>query len=214
MMTSSQITQLARRIGNDDEGVTLIEFAFLAPLMVLLIIGGSELAYLAQAHLRVSEIANTVADNASRVITATDETDVYEVFAGAEVMGEALNFEDNGRIVLSSLQENGETGPKAGQVIRWQRCWGDLDVDPKYGDQGDGAADDSMKDGMGPEANKIISTNGNPVIFAEVSYKYKPLFLNGILSEHNVRYESSFSMRDRANRTIANGQHLPVKNCS
>ena len=51
----------------------MVEFAMVAPVMAVLTIGGLELANLAITHMRVSEIANTVSDNAGRVTSGMDE---------------------------------------------------------------------------------------------------------------------------------------------
>ena len=76
-----------RRLARNERGLAFIEFAFAAPVLLLLILGGLELANYALSHLRVNQIAMTVADNAGRVTTGIDEANIYEVFAGAEVIG-------------------------------------------------------------------------------------------------------------------------------
>lgn len=139
MRTISKKTHGVLQLMRDNQGVAMIEFAFVAPLMAMLIVSGIELANYVQAHSRVSEIANTVADNAARVQSGVDESDITQVFAGANIIGSSIDFEDNGRVVLSSLQQNGRTGTSSGQMIEWQRCWGNLTtVAPAYGTQGKG----------------------------------------------------------------------------
>lgn len=202
-----------RALAADNSGVALIEFAFIAPMMGFLIISAVELAYLAQIHMRVSEVANTVSDNASRVTRGIDEVNIREVFAGANVLGEPMDFEENGRIVLSSLQENGHNGSREGQVIDWQRCWGDLNIASLYGEEGKGRDDNSLEHGMGRTGNEVTSEGTNAVIFAEVSYEYTPLFLHSVVGEKTLRYESAFSVRDRNNRHISNGRNLQVMDC-
>ena len=124
------LTAMMRRIpaaiGRDERGVAFVEFALIAPLVLFMILGGLEVVNYAVAQLRVNQIAMTVADNAGRVTTGIDEANVYEVFAGANVIGQSMDFKQHGRIVLSSLQDNGRGGGKHGQMINWQRCWGDL----------------------------------------------------------------------------------------
>ncbi|MFN2260161.1 MAG: TadE/TadG family type IV pilus assembly protein, partial [Parasphingopyxis sp.] len=168
-------SRLLRRLRRDERGIALTEFAISLPLLLTLILGGLETANLALAHLRVSQIAMTVADNAGRVDTVIDESNIYEVFAGAELIGEAIDFGNNGRIVLSSLQHNGQSGSNEGQMINWQRCDGTLDIDPAYGVEGDGEDDDSLEDGLGPSGNSITSAEGTAVMFVEVTYEYEPL---------------------------------------
>lgn len=204
-----------RRLKKDSKGVALIEFAFSLPILLALIFGGLETANFALAHLRVSQIAMTAADNAGRVDTTIDEANIQEVFAGSQLVGNAIDFEENGRIVLSSLQPNNQSGWREGQMINWQRCMGQLtSVDPAYGDEGDGRYDDSLENGMGPSGNKIISAEGTAVMFVEVTYDYQPLIASlGILGTRQIRYESAFNVRDRTNQDITNTQGLTVSRC-
>ena len=87
--------------------MAMVEFAFAAPIFLTLVLTGLELSNLALAHLRVSQMAMTVADNAGRVTSGIDEANIIETFTGAQAIAEGLDFTANGRIVLSSLENNG-----------------------------------------------------------------------------------------------------------
>ena len=113
------MARLFSSLRRDERGLALTEFAFAAPIFISLVLVGLELSNLALAHLRVSMMAMTVADNAGRVSSGIDEANVYEVFAGAEVNASGLGFKPNGRIVLSSLEHNGKTGTEEGQTFIW-----------------------------------------------------------------------------------------------
>ena len=47
------------------------------------------------------------------------------------------------------------TGTNGGQMINWQRCWGDLEVAPAYGEEGTGRDDDALEAGMESGDNRI-----------------------------------------------------------
>lgn len=204
---------LLSRLMRDMRGLAFVEFAFAAPIFLALILGGLELTNLAIAHLRVSQLAMTVADDAGRVTTGVDEANIYEVFAGAGVIGSSIDFERNGRIVLSSLEDNGQSGTNAGQMIRWQRCWGDLDVEPAYGRQGTGASNNALAQGMGPAGREVNSLPSTAVMFAEVTYNYQPLVATGFFTPPTIRYESAFNVRGRQNNVISNTQSLTRLTC-
>lgn len=206
--------EVIRRLRSCRRGLALVEAAFALPILLLMIFGGLEIAHMAMSHLRVNQIAITVADNAGRVRTGIDESNIYEVFSGANLIGDTISFEDRGRIVLSSLEPNGKEGSSEGQKITWQRCFGDLDVEPRYGEQGDGTNDASLADGMGGEGNRIQSAEGTAVMFVEVTYRYTPL-VAGIpgWGPQLVRYESAFNVRERTNQNITNVQNLAVRAC-
>ena len=140
---------LLRRLGRDQRGLAYLEFALIGPILLFLTLAGLELVNYAMAYLRVNQIATTVADNAGRVTTGIDEANVYELFAGAETIGEPMEFEDNGRVVLSSLQDNGKKGGNQGQMINCQRCWGDLNVVSAYAAEDVGRDDATLAQGLG-----------------------------------------------------------------
>lgn len=205
----------ARRdpLRRDQDGVAMIEFAIAAPVFLTLTLTGLELANLALSHLKVNQMAMTVADDAGRVMSGIDEANIHEVFTGAQIISGGLDFKPHGRMVLSSLEPNGQTGGDEGQVITWQRCWGDLDVDPAYGEEGDGADDDLLEDGMGTGARKIVAGDDTAVMVVEVSYEYQPLVSTGFFDPPTIRYESAFNVRGRQNNAISNTQGLTTFTC-
>ena len=209
-----RLPALLHRLARDEEGLAFIEFAFIGPILLFMTLAGLELVNYALAHLKVNQIAMTVADNAGRVTTGIDEANVYEVFAGADSIGGSMNFEANGRVVLSSLQDNGRNGSNNGQMINWQRCWGDLDVDPAYGVEDDGRNDSSLDEGLGAGTNKITSVPGTAVMFVEVTYEYQPLISDTILPvAGQIRHESAFNVRGRQNNNLSNTQSLAENAC-
>lgn len=203
-----------RDLIEDTDGVAMIEFAFIAPVLLVMILGGLELTNFALSYMRVNQIAMTVADNAGRIPTSVDEANIYEVFAGADVLGEDLDFEANGRVVLSSLQDNKGIGANKGQMIHWQRCWGDLSIAPSYGREGKGRSDNSMNNGMGQGSNKITAAQNTAVMFVEVTYDYQPLVGPNWMAARRIRHESAFNVRGRQNQDIGNAQGLAVNACT
>lgn len=210
----SALRNCATSLQRSDSGLALVEFAFSLPIFVMLLFGGLEVANLALTHLRVNQIALTVADNAGRVRTAIDESHVYEVFAGADLIGRNIDFEQNGRLVLSSLEPNGRTGSNKGQMINWQRCYGELELASRYGTQNTGRNNAVLADGMGAEGNRIAAADGTAVMFVEVTYNYRPVMFGGLgLNGRQIRYESAFNVRERTNQDITNAQSLVRNLC-
>lgn len=201
-----------RRLGDDQSGLALIEFAYSLPVLMILSMGGLEIANLAMAHMRVSQIAMLVADNASRERTSIDESNINEIFTGAELAGDGLqNFKANTRIFLSDLEPNGQTGSNEGQYIRWQRCWGTGAFTSSYGVEGDGTSDASLKDGMGPGTTadtKITAGSGTAVMFVEIAYTYQPLISDDLFGAKVIRYTSAFNVRERTDQAMKNAGNL------
>ena len=109
---------LLARLRASRSGIALTEFAISLPIFVTLLFGGLEIISLVMAHMRMSQVAISVADNAGRVRTKIDEADIYEVFAGANLVGGG-DFHRDARVILSSLEPNKQTGSRAGQMITW-----------------------------------------------------------------------------------------------
>ncbi|MDO7833764.1 pilus assembly protein [Sphingobium sp. HBC34] len=210
-MTTARPSRFLRRLRRDDSGMALIEFAFSLPVLVVLCMAGLECANLSLAHLRVSQIAMLVADNAARVRSSIDEADVNEIMTGADLSTKALNLKANGRIFLSDLEPNGKAAPNTGYYIRWQRCWGSGAFTSQYGVTDDGKNDASMKDGMGPgntAATKVKPASGTAVMFVEVAYNYQPLVTNALFGAKVIRYTSAFNVRERTDQAIKNAGNL------
>jgi hypothetical protein len=203
----------AAMLAADRQGLAMTEFAFALPVLMTLALGGLEVANLALAHLRVNQVAVTTADNAGRVLTQMDETDVDEVFAGAAVAAAGIDIDAHGRVVLSSLQDNGRPPTSRGQMINWQRCFGRKAEPPRYGRQNQGRTDASMRDGMGPPGRRILAQPGTAVMFVEVTYDYQPLVFGSVIGPQVIRYESAYNVRERTELNITNLRSRPVRNC-
>lgn len=215
MLWATLLPPPLRRLAGNCSGIAITELALSLPIFLFLVLGGLEISNLVMAHTRVNQIAITVADNAGRVNAGIDESNIYEVFAGVDLVGGNLDFANNGRLVLSSLQPNGQAGANAGQMINWQRCYGALDVDPSYGTQGTGRTSSTLAAGMGPAGRRIVAESGTAVMFVEVTYNYTPLFFDVLnAGEFIIRYESAFNVRERTNNNITNTQNLTLRSCT
>jgi Flp pilus assembly protein TadG len=199
------------RLRRDQRGLAMLEFGFTLPIILIIILFGVEAANMGISWMRIHQIAATSADNAARVRDSIDELDVNEVLLGGKIIGERMDFANRGRIVLSDVTSNGQSGNRAGLTILWQRCTGALnnsDSQPKYGTQGAGASNNSLQ-AMGTSPRQIAPTNGSPLIFAEVTYRYKPIIdapiFGSIFGQPILRSEAAFTVRERASETLDDG---------
>jgi Flp pilus assembly protein TadG len=200
--SKGRIRRLLARLRGNESGVALIEFAYSMPILMLLGFTGVELANLAIASMRVSQITMTVADNLSRAkqtvplgLPQLREVDINDALLGARIQGgTTLPVLTNGRIIVSSLQRNA-----AGlQTITWQRCKGLLNVSSSYGAQGatQPATGTGGFQGMGSGSTRVQAEANSAVIFAEVVYDYQPVFGNWLLGAMRLRREAAFYVRD------------------
>lgn len=193
----SNALRKVRSLGRDNSAVALVEFAFSAPLVLGMGMMGTETAYYAITHMQISQIAMQVADNASRVgesqlaTQIVTEADINGTFVGAEKLGAANEIFENGRIIISSLQQNAQ----GGQWIAWQRCRGAKNVQSAFGLEGRGANGKSFA-GMGDPANPITASAGTAVMFVEVYYDYDPITPVDFFGDTTLSYTAAFNIRD------------------
>ena len=217
-VTSLRFHDLALRFYRDRAGLALIEFAISAPLVLLVGCYGVELANLAVVHMRVSQIALNLADNASRVGAYSNlttqqlrEVDLNDILQAARYQGEGLSLIGNGRITLSSLEnvaQSYDTEPV--QRIHWQRCIG-LQSGAGFDGQFKGkvpttagstaeVTDKGYDLPLGISDNgstPIIAPGGAGVMYVEINYRTKPLFGTWFTPPRTLHYIASFVVRDR-----------------
>ncbi len=200
MLSIGPISGFLRRLRRDENAIMLIEFAYSLPILMLLAFSSVELANLAVANMRVSQIAMTTADNLSRAkqsvplgLPQLREVDINDALLGARIQGgSGLNVLTAGRIVVSSLQQNAS----AKQRIFWQRCKGMLNAPSKYGVEGATEGTTAGFTGMGAGPNKVQAAPGSAIIFTEVTYNYEPLVGAWALGTFQIRREAAFYVRD------------------
>ena len=211
-MTSLAIRRGAariRRLARAQSGVAAIEFAVTLPILLTLGMFGTEIAYLATVNTEISQLALSVADNASRLgqtdnssVTPTvTESDINSVMTGAMRQGAGISFQTKGRVILTSLEKDAFT---AKQWIHWQRCRGNLtSVTSSYGSAATGAngLTGPVITGMGASGHQITASTGSAVMFVEVSYRYTGLFDDLFLPNRTIKQEAAFIIRDDRNLT-------------
>lgn len=203
----SRIARHLRSLLADRSAVSFVEFAFILPIFLTLGLVGAEIAWMSIINMQVSQVALSLADNASRLgqtdnssVTPTiTEADLDSIMSGAERQGSSYDLATRGRIILSSLEYDGVTGK---QYIHWQRCRGDLDRDSLYGDDGsDNGLGARTIAGVGKASDKITAAPGSAVMVAEVYFQYRSLFANVLTSIPTFRQEAVFTIRDDRNLT-------------
>lgn len=192
------IAKSVRRLRSDTSGMAMIEFAYALPLLLVMGGYGVEMSNMATVNQKVSQAALALADNMSRVgaqsalaTVQIRESDINDSFIGLARQTSGLNLSSNGRVILSSLEQNSS----GGQHIHWQRCIGTKNVPSSYGPQGTGATGTSFP-GMGSPASRITAPPGAAVMFVEITYDYRALFGTMFMSPRTIRYEASFVVRD------------------
>lgn len=194
-----------RALARHSTGAVLSEFAFCLPVLLGLGLYGAEVAHLTTVNMQVSQLALSIADNASRLgqtdngaVTPTvTESAIDSVMEGGLRQGQSIQMEKQGRIILSSLERDEFSGR---QYIHWQRCRGKLKVASRYGDETtrNGLTGSTIQGVGGARAN-IQAPPGSAVMVAEITYKYDSLFGKMFLAQTTLRQEATFLVRDDRN---------------
>ena len=217
MTLGSFLPRFARALAADRSGLALLEFAFTLPIVLLMTLGGAELANYTTTRMRVSQLALHIADNAARMgdgpqmaAKTITETDIGDIFIGGNLQSGGLKLKERGRVILSDLEPVANPNTTNTFKIGWQRCYGDKTHPSTYG-----AAGDTDLAGIGPPGQLVTAQDDNATMFVEVYYEYKPLVATGYAPSLTMTEIASMPVRDRRNLStgIDNTAGVPVMSC-
>ena len=207
-----------RRLRRDQSGLALIEFAYSLPIMITMVMYGTELTNYTTTKMRVSQVALHVADNAARMGTGQllslktiSETQINDVFTGANLQGGKLNILQNGRIIISSVEPVVSPNVSNTYKIKWQRCKGAKVFSSSYGTELTALA----VAGVGPAGRQVTAPNYGATMFVEISYTYQPLVSAYFAPKTTITEIAAMTVRDDRNlTTIFNTELAPIALCS
>lgn len=188
---------LLRRLLRSRSGVAMTEFALGAPFLLTAGLWGTEIANYALVNMKVAQLAEHIADNASRVGDVSTlknrrifESDINDVIYGAQIQGGAgVNLYEHGRVFISSVEVDPGSGS---QYIHWQRCRGAKHAPSSYGVEGTNLG----PDGIGPNGEEVFAQPDDAVIFVEISYTYQPMISDKFVGSREISSIASFTVRD------------------
>ncbi|WP_336986431.1 hypothetical protein [Altererythrobacter aquiaggeris] len=199
----------------------MTEFALVLPVLLGAGLMGLEAANQAIIQMKVNQIAVQVADNASRIGDTSFlaskkiyESDINDVFTGANILGgSALDIFENGRVIVSSLEV--VPGQDDDQYFHWQRCKGVKNHTSRYGAEGFGAGGGFK--GVGPSGEEVRAYDDEAVIYVEISYDYQPVVSSSFSFAETISASASFTVRDKRDITQIyqrnSGSPDPIASC-
>ncbi len=172
------IPRFIRNLKKSTKGTILIEFAYIFPIALILLMGGFETFRLLMAHRK----ANTTVMSVGNLVSQNKKLDsaaVQNIFDAVENIMKPLELSEDGQIFMSYI-----TGTAGGNNIDLQ-CKGTANASlaSKIGAEGDEADLTSI-----PGNFTIADTE--TVVISEVVYRYEPMVMNlsGLL--HNTIFAS------------------------
>lgn len=204
-----------RSFARDQRGTSAIEFALLAPPILLLALGGMELATDILTRSRINALGRLAADNAARISDGTAmqassvrESDINDLFLGIQMQSGSLDLKRNGRVIISSLETNAD----GGQWIHWQRCYGAAAFTSAYpvgiGAHGTGFG------GVQIKGQTVKARAGDAVMVVEIAYDYTPLVSAQWAGFTTQQIIGRFAMNVRDKRNLSGiSPNAPAAQC-
>lgn len=163
----------------NEEGVSAIEFAFIAPLMLVVYFGCVELSFLMRADRKVTATAASLSDLTTRLVMVND-ADMQELYNAATVLMQPYPVAQT-RMRITSVVDNGDGQKRV--------AWSD-------GHGMTARAEDSLvtiPEGILPSPGSLIMT--------EVEYDYQSP--TGIVLYNSMTMSDTFYLRPRRVTDIA-----------
>jgi len=189
------IPPFIRKLKKSTKGTILIEFAYIFPIVLLLLMGGFETFRLLLAHRK----ANTTVMSVGNLISQNEQLSsgaIRNIFDAVENIMKPLELGAQGQIFMSYV-----TGTAGGNTIALQ-CKGTANLShaSKIGDEGNEADLTRI-----PGNFTVVDTE--TVVISEVVYRYEPMLLNlsGLL--HNT----IFSAHDIYHVSVQKPRHTIIE---
>lgn len=167
---------LVFRLLRETRGVSALEFALIAPVLIALAIGTIEFGRLIMLSFKLQNGSFILADLAARDRTLS-EGQLANIFLAIDKVIEPFEFAASGTAIVTSVTGNAVDTP----IINWQR-------------EGSGALPETSAIGApGEEADlpaTLTLTSGETVIVAEVFYAFEPIF--GLTAEPRTLYRVAY----------------------
>jgi Flp pilus assembly protein TadG len=144
--------RLLKRLRASNDGIAAVEFAVIAPVMITMFFGVTEITDAYTARTKVTEVASTAGDLVAqeKTICDSDMTDVFSALTSVMSPYSAASL----KVVVTSLVDSGNNQVKV--------AWSD----------GYNTAARNVGDVVAIPNGLVTSGSGGSVIMAEVTYTY------------------------------------------
>ena len=166
---------ILRRLCRGSEGVSIIEFAMMAPVLTFLLLAGIEMGRYVLLQQKLSRLAISTSDLMSRAQAATVD-DIEQVFAAAEYSMTPFKLDAEGIIHITSVTSDDDV--TATPRVDWQQS-------------GAGAASHGSRVGSAEGAPAKLPDGfeldpDQNIIVVEVYYDYTPVFFDGVMQPKTI----------------------------
>lgn len=168
--------------GRARRGVSAVEFALAAPVMLATMLGVAEVGRFIWIEMKIQNAASRIGDIVARSDAAT-AADIEALTAVLPAILSPFYREEAARLVVTAVaRPDGETEAR----VAWRSERGGLDIQSAVGETGDAAA---TPDGL-------VREGGDAVIVTEIAFRYEP-WLIGLVGGKTLR-ETTYHRPRRA----------------
>lgn len=165
-----------------EQGIAAMEFAMVAPMLVLIFLGGYEINRYIQIAQKVDNVAYTVADVVSQQTSITNNQLAVYMEAATQLM-QPLTFGSSGVVIVTSVYR---ASGSANAVVQWRYTGGGtLSRTSTLGNVG---ATATLPSGF------TLNQRDN-VIIVEVYYVFNPIMSGYVLSQTDIYKRAIFKPR-------------------
>ncbi len=166
----------------DRRGGVMVEFAFMMPVLVLVMLAGVDIIRFAMLQQKLNRAAVTMADLVSQYTTMS-ETQLDQLFLAIDPVIAPFDLGSNGRVIVSSISKADAASPI---LVDWQRAEaGTATATSNFGAEGGPA---TLPAGFTLDA-------GENLIVAEVFYDFAPLLYPVLVPPRRVEHHAMFRPR-------------------
>ena len=183
---------ILRRFAVDRNGAAAVEFAFIAPLLLIMFLGVIEASDLLTANRRVSNTASALADLTTQSTVVYDD-DVPILFDAARAVLSPYAGDRLSMVVTSVRWEEGENAPE----VAWSEA--------------DGPGASPYSEGGSYDLPDGLIVEGSSVVAVEVDYAHESAFSKYVLGPMNL--DSQFYLRPRRSLWISRCEDENDNNC-
>ncbi|MEX2455197.1 MAG: TadE/TadG family type IV pilus assembly protein [Rhodospirillaceae bacterium] len=178
----SGIARCWRRLAACRGGGMLVEMAMAMPVLLVLVLGGMEVARYVLLHQKLDRVASSIADLVSQA-EIVSVADLQNIFDAAQYVAKPFDLPAGGTVVVSSVS-NPLGFP--GVTINWQQSGaGGAAATSRIGTPGGSV---SLPDGF-------ILADGQTIVVAEVFFDYEPWVAGGITGPAQLYQRALFRPR-------------------
>lgn len=171
---------LFKRLLRDERGMALTELAAAAPVLMLLVLAGTEIARYSLLNQKLDRVASSMGDLVAQADTLT-AAQLDQLFAASTPVAWPFDFPVSGRVIVSAIVDN------AGRPrVNWQRGGGGaFAAVSRIGAAGTNA---TLPAGL-------IVRSGETIIIAEVFFGFSPVLFPSVAPAATLYHAAFFRPR-------------------